>query len=475
MASVPPDPPVPPTSPTITPAAPVPDPDAALKTRKLELEIQQLQRATSEKSWTLELLKTWAPLLTAIVAIGALIWSINAGVKQANLTQSGQDQERFDKALSRLGTASISERLTGVAGLSLFLTPDQRSRHAATLRFLATALVIEPNPNVRQAILDTFSHMDPAIVRQDAREDGLRTLLDLNRSTRVALLRSSISQSDSSKAQESGQVNSEESLQASAMAIVIFVKKGTDQRDFSGIDCTDCDFSGASPPLDLSNSTFDRAVLTNAKFSGLKLTGSSFDGAYLAGTNFEGADLKRARFTGTPHESYAVQQFIRTGEKPRAPDFACADATEADFSGSLFFGVIESNVPNERIAGYPDLFQTNLNRANLSKIGMYALPAAHSKSGLPFTNSKIISYRAPSMSSHGFAVMRVAESSDWRFVPSSPGFQTSWRYLLGQLQLARGTETANFSMPMDLKQGLSSTPADQNRCDQYRNRRYQGQ
>jgi len=473
MASVPPVPPSPPIPPATAPSPAPPDPDAALKTRKLELEIQQLQRATSQESWKLELLKIWAPLLTAIVAIGALIWSINAGVKQANLTQNGQDQDRFDKALSRLGSASVSERLTGAAGLSLFLTTDQESRHAATLRFLASALVIEKDPNVRQAILDTFSHMDPVTVRQNAREDGLRTLLDLNRSTRAALLQNPVRDSDNVKPKESDQANAEEALRASAMAIVIFVKKGTPQRDFSAIDCTGCDFSGASPPLDLSNSTFDRAILTSAKFSRLKLTGSSFDGAYLAGANFEGADLKRARFTGTPHESYAVQQFIRTGEKPLAPDFSCADATEADFSGSLFFGVIESSVPNERIAGYPGLFRASLSGANLSKIGIYALPTSHSKSAPPFKNSKIITYQPPSMSTHGYAAMLVAESPDWRFVPSSPAFQTSWRYLLGQLQLASGAESANLPLTMSLNNSLPSTPSDQNRCDQYS--RSQGQ
>jgi uncharacterized protein YjbI with pentapeptide repeats len=462
-----PQPPPLPASPSVSPPA-VTDPDAVLKTRKLELEIKQLERANSKSNWIL----TLAPSLTALVAIVALAWTINSGTQQIRQTQNGQDQDRFDKALSRLGSASVSERLTGAAGLSLFFTADQRSRHAATLRFLATALVIEKDSSVRQAILDTFLHIDPAVVQQDAREDGLRTLLDLNRSALQVVVREkeSSAQAVAMKSQDPDFENKVEGLRASGRAIVIFVKDGAAQRNFSGIDCTDCDFAAATTALDLSGSNFNHAILANSKFSGTRLSESSFEEADLAGTNFEGAILRNARFTGAAHNSYSVQQYQRSGDKPKAPNFACADMTGADFSGSLFFGVIESDTSNERVAGYPDLFQANLDGANLSHIGLYALPLARSKSLPPFANGKIISYTTQKAKSK-YAVMHVVEAPDWRFVPSSPSFQQSWRYLQGQFQLASDADNANLPLALGGYRMVPQPPADRNaetRCEKYK-------
>jgi hypothetical protein len=198
----------------------------------------------------------------------ALLWTIIAGWKQIAQIQNAQDQDRFDKALTRLGSASVSERRTGAAGLSLFLTSDQKGRQAATLRFLASALVIETNPNVRQAILDTFSRTDPAVVTLPAREDGLRTFLDLNCSTYTALLQTPISEPETQKPLEAEETNLAAAVRASAKAIVIFIKNGTSQRDFSGINCEGCDFSGSYLALDLSNANFKRAFLPDANFSG---------------------------------------------------------------------------------------------------------------------------------------------------------------------------------------------------------------
>src|SRR5262249_42924818 len=145
-------------------------------------------------------------------------WAIKAGVTQMNQTQNAQDQDRFDKAITRLGSSSASERLTGAAGLSLFLSADQQSRHGATLRFLATALVVEKEPTVRQAILDTFSHIDPAVVPNAAREEGLRTLLDLNRSEMSALSLQEHEDSNDLQRQDSPTMRHLNALGASGMA-----------------------------------------------------------------------------------------------------------------------------------------------------------------------------------------------------------------------------------------------------------------
>jgi uncharacterized protein YjbI with pentapeptide repeats len=335
------------------------------------------------------------------------------------------------------------------------------------LRFLGTALAIEKDPNVRQAILDSFSHLDPGVVNQDAREDGLRTLLDLNRSALKAFLRQQESPGSSkfAKSPEADLQSQVDSLRASAHAIVILIKKHATQHD-----CTDCDFSSDAGALDLSGSNFDHAVLTKANFAGANLAGSSFNGTFLAGTDFEGANLRGTHFIGTPHDSYAVQEYQRSGDKPEPPDFACADASAADFRGSLFFGVIESETSNERVAGYPDLFQTNLSGANLSQMGVYALSLTRAKSAAPFANTKIITYQAQTVKPR-YGAMHIVESPDWRFVSSSPSYQRSWRYLQGQLQFASGLENALLPAPLSLYRGVPLPTMDdyaQHRCDKYK-------
>jgi uncharacterized protein YjbI with pentapeptide repeats len=468
---LPPSPSVPPGAPpVIPPAVPAgPDPDAALKTEKLGLEIKQLKRTMSLENVVLERFKTGGASVAAIVAFFTFLWTVNAGIKQLDQARNGQDQDRFDKALTRLGSGSVRERLTGAAGLGLFLTSDQSSRHAATLRFLASALVIEDDPNVRQAILDTFSHMDAAVVPENARRDGLQTLVGLNRSARKASLQQEGAVHAVRKDPKAIPQSAGEAIRASALAIVIFIRKGTAERNFSGIDCTDCDLSSGSSPLELSEADFSGAVLANARFWGTKLTGSSFAGADLTHSDFEGADLQHSDFTSTPDDSYTLRNFMRTGRRPELPIFACADATDADFSGSLLFGVIESSDPTERIAGFPDLFKTNIRGTKLSLAGVYALSLRNSKSPAPFDKTKINTYRT-SAATGLYKTMQIAESADWQFVPSSPSLKRSWQYLLSNLQSATNTDQAYLPIPMADYQKAPAPAQDSSssgRCDKY--------
>src|SRR5260370_27337387 len=180
MAAPPPMPPAPPApaGPPIPPAPP--DPEEALKHDKLELEIKQLRQTISFRNWILQLIQVLTPPITTAIALAALIWTIHAGIVQMGQTQNAQDQDRFDKAISGLGSQSVNERLTGTAGLSLFLGKGQRSRNAAPLQFLASALVIEPDSNVPHSIRDTFSHIDTSAVDHAARHQALPPFIDTN-------------------------------------------------------------------------------------------------------------------------------------------------------------------------------------------------------------------------------------------------------------------------------------------------------
>jgi len=69
------------------------------------------------------------------------MWTIVVGISQQGALQQSKEDERFDKAVTRLAGPSPTERLTGLAGLQLFLEPEYKSRHRGTLSFLVNALV----------------------------------------------------------------------------------------------------------------------------------------------------------------------------------------------------------------------------------------------------------------------------------------------------------------------------------------------
>jgi uncharacterized protein YjbI with pentapeptide repeats len=454
MATTPPAPPpppsIPPTPPSNTPPAlvPPPDPEPALRTKKLQLEIEQLQQQNSRGARIVEALKNWGTPFVTISTLVALVWTIHAGIVQMRQTQNAQDQNRFDKAITRLGNTSVKERQTGAAGLGLFLGPGQEQRHGPTLRFLASALVIEDDPTVRSAILDTFRHVDPEIVQQQARDEGLRTLIESDRAI-LGELRSRTTISgfvnDYLALGGSGETYAQKNaLRAAAKGIAILITKRTGIRDFSNIYCENCDFSLSDASSDLTGADFTGAFLDHANFPGATLSGANFHNAALQGTNFRRATLRGANFSGTPSSDYVLTFLFENQERPEGPNFACSDLTGADFSGSLFFGVIESHDPKELVAGYPELTQADLTNADLSKIGFYALRLRDSKpAAVPFTSAQrsLETYRLK-MPYGTYGLLELSPTADWTFSATSGPFLNSWRYLLSKLRSAKNVNTA---------------------------------
>jgi uncharacterized protein YjbI with pentapeptide repeats len=234
-------------------------------------------------------------------------------------------------------------------------------------------------------------------------------------------------------------------LHAASEGIVILTKKKTGLRDFSNIYCAGCDFSVPGASLDLTGAQFDQAILDHASFSGATLSGASFYKAALLGTTFHRAILRGARFSGTPNSSYAVQYFVATGERAESPDLGCSDLNGADFTGSLFFGVVESHDSAELVAGFPVLIDADLTNADFSKIGFYSLHLGTSGAiAPPFTNAgnSFTTYK-PLNKRKGNA-LTLSPGPDWTFTATSGSFVNSWRYLLSQLRSAKNLNAASL-------------------------------
>jgi uncharacterized protein YjbI with pentapeptide repeats len=385
-----------------TPAAPNPDADralppdegdAALRTRKLGLETQLLERQI--RYWWLNLI----PMLT----IAGVVVTLFLGLLQINEGRRSRDDERFDKAVTRLGGLTASERLAGVAGLGLYLEPREKAQHRPALHFLINALAVEPDPTVRGELLDTLSRLTPTVISQDDLNDALERLRDRNRSLYsrqrdiffAKLIHQTARATDPGNDETSlGQTSADDmaSLRATAMAIAAMVRNGARTKDLSYIYCVACDFTGktwdlmdpnfskvadfahwgAKETLELSGTDFDGAILKHSNFIGADLHDASFDGADLIQVNFAGADLSGAKLTDYRQGDYLMASMVTTGYAFQAPlpDFTCADLSRADFTGAVFLGIFGDGSNN---AVYPILYRANLANAKLGKIRIFTV------------------------------------------------------------------------------------------------------
>ena len=325
--------------------------------------------------------------------------TIILGLQQLDQSRQSRDDERFDKAVARLAGSTSAERLSGVAGLGLFLDAQHEARHRATLRFLVNALAVEPDATVRGGLLDTFSSLTSGQISQNDLSDTLDRLRDRNRSLYQQFQADFVAKRirlgpafPKSGFDETHILPDSEGalapLRATAAAITSLVRNGAKTKDLSKIYCVGCDFTGidweminpnfakiadfahrdAAQILDLSAINFDGAILKNANFIGLNLRNASFDGADLVHANFSGADLRGARLSDYGGRNYLLEFMQTTGGLiGYFPEFTCANLSGADFTKSLFFAIY-SRESGFFQGGYPTLQNADLEDARLGEV-----------------------------------------------------------------------------------------------------------
>jgi uncharacterized protein YjbI with pentapeptide repeats len=368
-----------------------------LRRRKLRLETQLLIQQLRPRIWCLEVAK----VVVGAITIFSLIGTFLLGLKQIDEARQSRDDQRFDQAVARLSGSTATERLAGVAGLGLYLEPQQKAWHRATLRFLMNALALEQDPTVRGELLDSVSNLRPPSISQDDLNDALQTLRDRNRALYARqrglyadkIIHGTAHLTDPGDDETGvGQASDEDlaPLRATATAITALVRNGARSKDLSNIYCVRCDFTGktwemtnpnfptvadfahATDTLDLSGTDFEGAILKGSNFIGVDLHGASFDSADLLNVNFAGADLAGAKFTDYGHHDYAAASMEATGHAypPSFPDFTCADLSGADFTGSVFFGIYGDHAND---FAHPILYRANLAGAKLGKMWVFTV------------------------------------------------------------------------------------------------------
>jgi len=334
-----------------------------LEIRKLQLETLSLSRQLSRLGFTLEWLKS-AGVLVALIGVGV---SLYIGFRQARQVEQDRLNERFDKALTRLASDKVNERITAVSGLGLFLTEHNKSLQGPALHFLVNAVSLESDPLVQSAILDVFKQLKPSQVSEAALNEALVTAVERNRSLAISIrqgwddriaqeqktklagythlkvqvqqistpipqaliskltLKEYLEFMEANRGLFVGLEPKEQiTLRGLARLIPRLLELGANSKDFSQIYCGACDFTRVS---DLSGAKFDKAYLNGADFSRLNLRDTSFVGAELGGTNFFAADLSNANLRNNTID-------WEGGYRNAFPLFECAILRGADLSGT---------------------------------------------------------------------------------------------------------------------------------------------
>ena len=303
--------------------------------RKLELECEKLaaeRRLLARQLTTSWHFLEWLKGLTVPAAIFSVIATVGIGYQQIQQAQEARLNDRFEKVLVRLASQNANERLTGVAGLSLF-TSDRGSAgfDKLALFYLVEALATEADSTVQDAIIDVFRKkelpvgravLDHAIAKnrlifgaiertheQRRIEAQTRALESLHKKPRPRPPEAP----ESAGPQETmsiataqnvvtmlaypleGQPREQKILEGLASLIVTVLRRnpeGVEAVDLSGIYCVDCDFSG----LSLRGANFTGSVLSSAKFVRSDLRQSVFLRSDASGAMFYRADLRGSTF-----------------------------------------------------------------------------------------------------------------------------------------------------------------------------------
>ncbi|MBI4166925.1 MAG: pentapeptide repeat-containing protein [Acidobacteria bacterium] len=459
-----------------TPSKGITEDEAPHRIAKLKLEQQQLRFQLSFWGRLLEYLKA----ATGIAAIGGLLFAFVSSNRQLKQISVSRDEERFDRAVSRLGSDNPAERLSGVSGLHLFLEPAQTSRQRATLLFLVNAIAIEKDMTVRGAILDTFSSVAQFRVPKQVLNEILATARDRNRGI-LGVLQSRFRE----RLQEDDKVLFEKGndeawlgklsevdlapLRATAATMAALIRNGAYVEDLRGIYCVSCDFSSDSRVVDLSGAKFDRSYVRQAKFTNVKLENASFDGAYLMHTDFSNANLSKAKLTCPPLLDPPVQTILMQKALWGAygPIFECADLSDADFTGSVLFGFYWTDING---AGYfPRFYGANLRGTNLKSFQLFtAVPQRVAQThgselhddvlGIQFQQSGGYDILVKGWKENDYVIRTYRIGESFKFTRPIP--REMWPSIFAGLNsLASAKNLSDAQMPDGLRQFLDSNKA----------------
>jgi uncharacterized protein YjbI with pentapeptide repeats len=318
---------------------PDPSPEPISQVLKDLLEELQSRRVPTRppRDW-IQIFVTALPGLAAVIALIFTWLSINATTnatnRQLQVAEQGQVTDRYNAAITNLGSPSVDVRLGGIYALQRIMQDSPRDQPTviavlcAFVRDHANAAVVKSARPSASPDTSSVPSLPPTDIQAALTVVGTRNTA-LDGSTTVV----DFSRADLSGATLSGAHLTNANLFGAHLDRADLTGAHLDRADLSSADLTGADLSCA----DLITAHLLSADLSGAQLFSTDLSGADFLGADLSGADFHGADLTGADLTTANLDTV---------------DLIDADLDRADFNSATVIGA--------------DLTHATLREANLS-------------------------------------------------------------------------------------------------------------
>lgn len=247
------------------------------------------------RDW-IQIFVTALPGLAAVIALIFTWLSISAATdatnRQLGIAQQGQVTDRYNTAITNLGSSSADVRLGGIYALQRIMRDSPRDQ-ATVVAVLCAFVRDHANAATANSVSPTASQGTPPAHR--------RISIEIQAALTVVATRS-IAYDSSATVVDLTSAN----LTFAELKDAHLVGAKFDHADLNGARLTGADLSGA----DLTGADFFNADLIHADLTLADLTGTNFNGADLTDADLFGADLTGADLagaeglqTGTPRSS----------------------------------------------------------------------------------------------------------------------------------------------------------------------------
>ncbi|HCU93989.1 MAG TPA: pentapeptide repeat-containing protein [Actinobacteria bacterium] len=356
-------------------------------TRPLGARRRRPARTSPKRDWIpfATLIVAVLPSLAAFAAFYFTSKQIQATNKQLAITETGQITDRYNAAVTNLGSSSIFVRLGGIYALRRLMhdsPPDQ-----PTIVAVLCAFVRDQGPSAGKPEKPPAPHLPTDVqaaltvvgTRKPA-QDGSTTLIDLNHALLVdaqlgslSLANANFSGADLGGANLSftrlaGANLTGANLAGAKLTGTHLADANLSSGKLTMASLTDTDLTGA----DLSRANLAGAVLVGANLNGASFSGADLSGAVLVSANIPGLSFATATLTGADLSGATLTRGYLVGADLSGAllvnavftgaDLTGADLTRADIRHAILNG---ANLSYVNLSG-ADLYAAHLAGANLT-------------------------------------------------------------------------------------------------------------
>jgi uncharacterized protein YjbI with pentapeptide repeats len=268
------------------------------------------------------------PGLAALIALLFTYQQVNATNVQLRIAQQGQITDRYNAAITNLGSRSIEVRLGGIYALQRLMQDSPRDQPTVVAvlcafvrdRSASTPARVRVEPTDIQAAVTV-------VLTRDTAHDGHNTVVDFSGTDLSAAtfpLNANLTGANLTGVYLNGTVLAGANFTGAHLNGVNFTGANLIGADLVYADLTRANLTGA----DLASANLSGADLIYADLASAHLEAADFSGAYLFHANLTGADLYHAIHT----RDIAA---IGAHAPPVYPNFSGADLTGARWSKNL--------------------------------------------------------------------------------------------------------------------------------------------